>query len=517
MSSATPVNPPGVITEAATNVASNTATLNGSGDPNGSETFGHFRYSTGNPGNCSDDFGTRVPSSSEFDIPLGAGTGSIPFSINVTRLLPGTMYYLCAIANNSGGASYGSVLTLQTFAMLPTVTTNEASAVSGTQAQLNGTGNPNGGSGTGWFRYSTADPGTCSDSFGTRAPLFGGVYIGIGSVVTPYSAVATDLIPGTTYYFCAIAINQIGFGFGPALSFTTPSPPSVITEPATAVTSTTSQLNGSANPNSAVTASWFRYATTNPGVCNDSFGTRSPSAGGISLGNGSSIQPFSQTISGLAAGTTYYFCAIASNLEGTTFGDLLSFTTTNSAPIVNGTVIYGNAVGSPSVRYISSATISANGSPAIMTTTAAPGPNAGRYSLTGFGSGAYTITPSKTGGVNGITSFDSAKVAQHVSGAAILTGNQLLAADVSNNGTVSSFDAAQLARYVSSSPPYGITGTWKFIPATRFYSSVTGDLVGEDYIAILMGDVSGNWTNTGARPANAFDPNALSWLIGGGF
>jgi hypothetical protein len=122
------------------------------------------------------------------------------------------------------------------------------------------------------------------------------------------------------------------------------------------------------------------------------------------------------------------------------------------------------------------------------------------------------VTASKSGGVNGITSFDSAKVAQHVSGAVLLTGNQLLAADVSNNGVVSSFDAAQIARFASASPPFGITGTWKFIPASRFYSSVAGSVTGEDYIALLMGEVSGNWTNAGARPTNVFDPTELIWL-----
>ena len=127
------------------------------------------------------------------------------------------------------------------------------------------------------------------------------------------------------------------------------------------------------------------------------------------------------------------------------------------------------------------------------------------------------MTPSKTGGVNGITSFDAAKIAQHVTGNALLSGNQLIAADVSNNGGISSFDAAQIARFAASAPPFGITGTWKFVPVNRFYSSVNGDLVGQDYAALLMGDVSGNWTNTGARPTHAFDSTALAWLIGGGF
>ena len=45
---------------------------------------------------------------------------------------------------------------------------------------------------------------------------------------------------------------------------------------ATAVSPGTATLNRSANPNSAATTVWFRYSATDPGTCNDSFGTRAP-------------------------------------------------------------------------------------------------------------------------------------------------------------------------------------------------------------------------------------------------
>lgn len=174
---------------------------------------------------------------------------------------------------------------------------------------------------------------------------------------------------------------------------------------------------------------------------------------------------------------------------------------------MSGTVTYGNAVSGPSgPRYVSNVSITASGSPNLFATSAAPGANAGQYSLTGFGTGSYTVTPIKTGGQNGITSFDAAKIAQHVSGSALLNGNQLLVADVSNNGTISSFDAAEIANYAVSSSPAGLTGTWKFLPANRSYTSVATSLGGEDYSALLLGEVSGNWTNTGARPSNPVGP-----------
>lgn len=172
-----------------------------------------------------------------------------------------------------------------------------------------------------------------------------------------------------------------------------------------------------------------------------------------------------------------------------------------AAPQITGTVTYGNAIGSPNPRFVSNVTITGAGSPAVIATTGAPGPTAGHYALTGFGSGSYTVTPTKTGGANAITSFDAGKIAQHVAGISSLSGNQLIVADVSGNGAVSSFDAAMIAKYVSGlTGNVGSTGTWRFIPVNRNYSSVTTSIAGEDFIALLMGEVSGNWTNTGARP-----------------
>jgi hypothetical protein len=175
--------------------------------------------------------------------------------------------------------------------------------------------------------------------------------------------------------------------------------------------------------------------------------------------------------------------------------------------VMSGTVTYGNAVSGPTPpRFVSNVTITAAGSPTISTTTGAPGASAGQYMLTGFGSGAYTVTPSKTTGQNGsISSFDAAKIAQHVAGAPYprLTGNQLIVADTSGNGSITSFDAALVAQYVVGNPSQGSTGNWIFIPASRNYSSVNGDNPNQDYSALLMGEVSGDWTNSGARPVSS--------------
>jgi hypothetical protein len=187
-------------------------------------------------------------------------------------------------------------------------------------------------------------------------------------------------------------------------------------------------------------------------------------------------------------------------------------TPTPSGDTISGTITYGNAAVPP--KYISNATVNGAGSPNVSTTTAAPGATAGQYTLSGFGSGSYTVSVSKSSGQNGITSNDAARVAQHVSGAALLTTDaQKVSADVSNNNNISSFDAAQIATYVVTGTSAGIAGQWRFfVPpgptfpvassaTTRTYSSVTGSITGQDFVGLLMGEVSGNWAPSAARIA----------------
>jgi hypothetical protein len=180
-------------------------------------------------------------------------------------------------------------------------------------------------------------------------------------------------------------------------------------------------------------------------------------------------------------------------------------TSTPAVPTITGTVTYGNAIGAPNPRAVSSVLISGAGSVALSSFT----DSTGGYSLTGFGSGSYTVTPSKSGSPNGaITSFDAARIAQHAAGIPpLLTGNQLIVADVSGNGTVSSFDSGDVARYVVASPPSGSTGNWIFSPVNRTYPGVASSVSGQDYAALLMGEVSGNWLDNGGRVADGPERN----------
>jgi hypothetical protein len=170
---------------------------------------------------------------------------------------------------------FGAVLSFTT-PSAPAVTTLAASSVGSTSATLNGSGNPNLSASTGVVPLRHHRSRHLQRCLRIRAPVSGGTALGAGSSAVPYGQALTSLVPGTTYYYCALASNVVGTGLGTVLSFTTPAAPTVTTEIASAVTSDQRHARRLGGPNLTDATGWFRYGTTDPGTCNDTFGTRAP-------------------------------------------------------------------------------------------------------------------------------------------------------------------------------------------------------------------------------------------------
>ncbi|HEV7646048.1 MAG TPA: cohesin domain-containing protein [Pyrinomonadaceae bacterium] len=167
---------------------------------------------------------------------------------------------------------------------------------------------------------------------------------------------------------------------------------------------------------------------------------------------------------------------------------------------ITGRITYGNPVVGPNPRGVPGTTLSAAGSVNVSTVSQAI-PVIGNYTLSGMGSGPYTVTPSKTGGDNGaVSGFDAAKIAGFVVGNIPLNATQQTVADVSGTGGITSFDAALIARYTVALPGSGTSGNWIFILASRSYPNVNANQTGQDYSALLMGDVTGNWNDPIPEP-----------------
>jgi photosystem II stability/assembly factor-like uncharacterized protein len=122
----------------------------------------------------------------------------------------------------------------------------------------------------------------------------------------------------------------------------------------------------------------------------------------------------------------------------------------------------------------------------------------GHYGFAGlFNNGNYRVTPRKlnAGREQAVSSFDAAKVLQHVVHIDTLDTLQQVAGDVTGGG-LSSFDAAQILRYsvgmIQRFPIGGDSSDWAFRPWRAVYEPLTRDTV-ENYKGILYGDPSGDW------------------------
>jgi hypothetical protein len=160
-----------------------------------------------------------------------------------------------------------------------------------------------------------------------NATLCAGDSTGLSADIT--STVVNSCTPTKCEYTC-----NSGFYNNAGTCILIP-PPTVTTNPATSITTTSMTLNGTANPNNFATNGWLRYSATNPGACNNTFGVATtPTA----LGSGNTNIPFSQSILGLTSGTPYYYCALAQNTGGIGMGTVLNTITTYEVPTVSLTI-----------------------------------------------------------------------------------------------------------------------------------------------------------------------------------
>ncbi len=300
------VCPPSVHTNVATDITADGAILSGNvtSDGGATVTARGFLYGT----NAS--YLTQTVQS-------GDGTGT--FTKALTGLSAGTTYYYKAYATNSRGTSYGDAMQFTTL-YIPTVVTYDATDITTTAATISGNITSDGG-------YTITAKGF---QYGTSADnLANTVTLGIGAGAI--STTLTSLDDNTTYFYRAYASNTIDTAYGETKTFTTAEifAPSITTLPATDNTRTSLTLNASiaSDGGAAITARGFYWGTAENDLPNY-------------LASEQTTADFSATISDLASNTIYYFCAAATNIRGTTRGEVLSSRTN---PLTAPTVVTNTA------------------------------------------------------------------------------------------------------------------------------------------------------------------------------
>ena len=168
------------------------------------------------------------------------------------------------------------------------------------------------------------------------------------------------------------------------------------------------------------------------------------------------------------------------------------------APSISGTISYGITSENQQQKLVSGVIVTATGTSSASDVT----DSAGFYQLDNLTiNGQYTVSQTKTGNANGISPFDATMILRHVAangvGPNALNANQKIAADASGDGNISPFDATLILRYVAANGQNantGQVGNWKFNPIPRPYQPLNSSMSNENYAAILVGEVNGNWT-----------------------
>jgi len=290
----------GVETKAPSAVTQREATLNGALEPENLPTTFYFEW-----GPTASYGSTTGPPGGE---PVQSGTGSTTVSAEIAGLTVYTSYHYRLVATNAEGTTYGADESVTTAPpLLPTVTGTAASDVTATSASLSATINPGFGQTVYRFQY-----GKNTEYESRTAPLGP---LDEDGTNHPVEFTATDLAPGTTYHFRAVALNFAGVTYGPDQVFTTPGPPTVGTTTVSGVTSRSARVDVAITP--ALTATTFRVEYSN--------GNRT---GETAVGaTGSVSQMVSTELTGLAPATNYRIHVVATNALGTDAGGDQSFTT----------------------------------------------------------------------------------------------------------------------------------------------------------------------------------------------
>ncbi|MCX7044152.1 MAG: hypothetical protein NTX50_01530 [Candidatus Sumerlaeota bacterium] len=189
----------------------------------------------------------------------------------------------------------------------PVVNNAPATLITAASAQLNGNLISDGGDWTTsitiyWGQF---DGGTNQAAWANSAFL-GTMPVGF------FSTPIAGLNRATTYYFRCYAQNSAGFAWAPvSANFTTlPDPPFVVNRPATNIMRTSAQLNGRLwDDGGSPTNVTFFWGLADGGAIPGNW-DNNQNIGTVPMGN------FNLTVTGLTAGTTYYFRCSGTNAAG---------------------------------------------------------------------------------------------------------------------------------------------------------------------------------------------------------
>ena len=306
----TSISSPSVRTENYSDVTSSSATLSGIviSDNGASITERGFVWMQG----------TGTPTTDSFKLKVDGTTGY--FTSTLTGLEPNQKYSFRAYAINSKGTAYGDVMTFSTIVGLPVLSPVGVSDVTAISATFAADVTDQGGENVAevGFYYSTEETVDPETSIKVKKNYTG----------TAFTASVSDLLIFTTYYVKAYAVNSAGVAYSDVVSFKTlASTPVVNTLAASEVSSDSAVLSGKVvtDNGAAITERGFVWLK----------GSDAPTTSSNKLKVDGATGEFTSTLDGLEPNQKYSFRAYAINSKGTSYGDIMNFTTVAGLPTLS--------------------------------------------------------------------------------------------------------------------------------------------------------------------------------------
>jgi len=200
---------------------------------------------------------------------------------------------------------------------VPVVTTSMLADITETSATCGGNVTSDGGS-------NVMERGICWAII--QNPTTADKSVSSGNGTGSFTCQMSELLPNTTYYVRAYAINRVGVSYGTSKSFTTLEPgsgntvPDITTNPVTDIAINSAVCGGNITSDGGATI-------TQRGICWSTSANPIADTDITVVHENNGTGSYSCVMSELAPNTTYYVRAFATNEKGTAYGDDRTFTT----------------------------------------------------------------------------------------------------------------------------------------------------------------------------------------------
>ncbi len=298
------------VTTAEPTATATTITVGGSVTDNGG-------YSVTDRGVCYSTSNSE-PTVTEDKISGGKGNGD--FSVTITGLSANTTYHLRAYATNENGTVYGKSVSIQTKDGSASVTLGAITGITASSASVPVTV-------TDVANATLLSCGVCW-STNPNPTIDNDKVVADGKKLnTAYTCNMSGLTANQKYYVRAYATTDAITTYSEQKTFITTAGLASVSTGTSTTTSTTITCTGEVTDDSG-------YSVTERGICY-SLTNAEPTITDSKLAGGSGKGTFSVTISKLTPSTKYYIRAYAININGPSYGNVISATTKNGAASVN--------------------------------------------------------------------------------------------------------------------------------------------------------------------------------------